>query len=91
MLVTTKRKPQLGCFDAGADAPLAFPGFGGVVHLRVASQDRCMFQRAAGADVIGLNFDGCDEKLVGRQPEDVIETIVFAPVHYLAAACRPGW
>ena len=33
---------QLGCFYAGADAPLAFPGFGGVVCLRVASQDRCL-------------------------------------------------
>ena len=79
-------EPQLGCFDAGADAPLAFPGFGGVVCLRVASQDRCLFHRAAGADVIGLNFEGGGEKLVARQAEDVIETIVFAPVHHLAAA-----
>jgi len=79
-------EPQLGCFDAGADAPLAFPGFGSVVCLRVASQDRCLFHRAAGADVIGLNFEGGGEKLVARQAEDVIETIVFAPVHHLAAA-----
>jgi hypothetical protein len=35
-------EPQLGCFDAGADAPLAFPGFGSVVCLRGASQDRCL-------------------------------------------------
>ena len=83
-------EPQLGCFDAGADAPLAFPGIGGVVRLRVAAQDWYLFQRAASADIVGLNFDGGGEKLVARQPEDVIETIVLAPVPHLAAAITDG-
>ena len=81
-------EPQLGCFDAGADAPLAFPGFCGVVCLRVASQDRRLFHRAAGADVIGLNFEGGGEKLVARQAEDVIETIVS---HQSITSRRPQW
>jgi hypothetical protein len=79
-------EPQLGCFNAGAGAPLAISGFGGEVRLRVAPQDWCRFQRAAGTDVIGLNVDGGGEKLVARQSEDVIETIVFAPVHHVVAA-----
>src|SRR6202040_2757869 len=73
-------EPQPGCFDAGADAPLAFRGIGGVVRLRVAARDWYLFQRAASADIVGLNFDGGGEKL------DVIETIVLAPVPHLAAA-----
>ena len=64
-------QPQFRCFDARADATLDFPGFGSVVRLRVASQDRCLFLRATGADIVGLVFDGGGENLVAGQPENV--------------------
>ena len=79
-------QPQFRCFDASADATLDFPGFGGVVRLRVAAQDRCLFQRATGADVVGLVFDSGGEKLVAGQSENVIEIVVLAPIHHLAAS-----
>jgi hypothetical protein len=79
-------QPQFRCFDAGADATLDFPGFGGVVRLRVASQDRCLFQRATGADVVGFVFDGGGENLVAGQSKNVIEAVVLSPIHHLAAA-----
>ena len=57
-------QPELRRFDTGADASLGPPGFGGVVRLRIATQDEHLFQCAAGADVVGLDIDGGGENLV---------------------------
>ena len=65
-MLVTDIESQLSCFDAGADAPLAVPGFSGVVRLRVAAQDRHLFQCATGADVVGFVFDGGSENLVAE-------------------------
>ena len=73
-------QPQFRCFDAGADATLNLPGFGGVVRLRVAAQDEHLFLRATGADIVGLVFDGGGENLVAGQPENVIEAVVLVAV-----------
>jgi hypothetical protein len=78
-------EPQFSRFDAGADAALGPPGFGCVVRLRVATQDEYLFQRATGTDVAGLFFDGGGEKLIAGQAENILEAIVLAPIHNLAA------
>jgi len=78
-------QPQFRCFDAGADATLNLPGFGGVVRLRVARRTSiCSSARRVRISSACLRRGG--ENLVAGQPENVIEAVVLAPIHHLAAA-----
>lgn len=87
-------------FDAGRDAALPCPGFGGVGGLGEAAHGVLVLDRALDADVVGDFLDLGSERLRAGEAEDVIDAVRLAPVHDLGpaivavaadgdAGCRP--
>jgi hypothetical protein len=78
-------EPLSGGFDAGTDTALLIPGLGLIAGLGEAAQGGFLFERTAGADVVGDFVDQAVEDDVAGQSEDEANAVFFAPRHHLLA------
>ena len=102
-LVTMKRlSAPLGAgLDAGDDAALDVPAFGGIAELAIAADLLRLAGEATQSGVVGERTDLAQQHRVAGQPEDEADAPALAPRHRVGAAvmavaahddldCRPA-
>ncbi len=72
--------------DAGDDAALDLPAFGGVAEIAVAADLFAFASEAAKGGVLGQQADLAQQHRVAGQPEDVADALALAPRHRLGPA-----
>ena len=80
---------ESACLDASGDAALVLsPAFCRIFGLRISTQLAAATDRAIGGATVGFRHDdGIRMKRgIAREPEDIVDAILFAPLHRLGAA-----